>query len=89
MPPVQVWLKDEIEDGYCTSYMLLWLYLYPVRLALRYIGRSCRRYARADEGTIRHMATIHGLQVVLQGTFLGLLSAYLLFVDGISEGAQV
>lgn len=40
---VQVWLKEELGESGCGSYLLLWTFLYPVRLSIRYLGRSCRK----------------------------------------------
>ena len=69
--------------------MLLWGFMYPIRLGMRYMARSCRKYARADEGTVRHLATLHALQAFIFGTVLGLLCAYLLFVDGMQYSSEV
>jgi hypothetical protein len=76
-------MKEEIGDSWCAAYVLVWLWGYPIRFALRYMAKSCRKYARADEGTIRHLATVHALQSLLFGPIVGILSAYLLFVDGL------
>lgn len=41
------------------------------------------RYARADEATVRHLATLHHVQTLVYGTVMGFLCGYLLFVEGL------
>jgi uncharacterized membrane protein (Fun14 family) len=44
---------------------------------------------RADEATIRHVATLHALQSFLVGSVMALLGIYMLCVDGLQHSAKV
>ena len=56
-------MRSEMGDSLPMTYLLLWTHAYPLVLLLRYARRSFRAHARADEGTVRHLATLHALQV--------------------------
>ena len=85
----QVWMRGEIGDSLLTSYLLLWTHAYPLRLLIRYLQRSCRRHARSDEGTVRHVITLHALQALLVGTFMTGLALYTVTVEGLNHTASV
>ena len=51
--------------------------------------RSCRKHVRADQATVRHVATLHALQAFFVGSVMAMLGIYILCVDGIQHSAQV